>query len=105
MNDVSHAQVLAVITCPPSLEIELVDWLLSQDRGAGFSSASVNGHSTRHDHLSIAEQVSGRQRRVQFQVQLSNELIDDFLESLKREFAGADLHYWIVPLLAGGHLG
>ena len=104
MNDMTHTQVLAVITSPPSLEIQLVDWLLSQNSGAGFSSMKINGHSTRHDHLSIAEQVSGRQRRVQFQVQLGSGALDQFLESLKREFAGADLHYWVVPLLAGGHL-
>jgi len=105
MNDISSAQVLAVITSPPSLETEIVDWLLSQDRGSGFSSANVNGHSTQHDHLSIAEQVSGRQRRVQFQVQLDAGVLDEFLESLKTVFSGADLHYWILPISAGGHLG
>ena len=98
-------QVLVVITSPPSLESQLVDWLLSQDGGTGFSSAAVHGHSTHHDDLSIAEQVSGRQRRLQFQVQLSADGFPDFLSALKCEFGGADLHYWVVPVLAGGHLG
>jgi len=98
-------QVLAVITSPPSLESQLVDWLLSQNGGSGFSSATVHGHSSHHDHLSIAEQVSGRQRRLQFQVQLSADRMDRFIELLETEFAGADLHYWVVPVLAGGHLG
>jgi hypothetical protein len=98
-------QVLVAITSPPSLESQLVDWLLSQDGGTGFSSATIHGHSTHHDHLSIAEQVSGRQRRVQFQVQIDANRLNDLLAALKGEFAGADLHYWVVPLLTGGHLG
>ena len=104
MNAPLPSQVLIVITSPPSLESQIVDWLLSQDGGTGFSSATVHGHSTEHDHLSIAEQVSGRQRRVQFQVRISTTRFDDFLAALEAEFNGADLHYWVVPLLAGGHL-
>lgn len=98
-------QVLVVITSPPSLESQLVDWLLSQRGGAGFSSVPVHGHSTRHDHLSIAEQVSGRQRRIQFQIQIDGSQLNGLLERLKSEFSGADLHYWAVPVLAQGHVG
>jgi hypothetical protein len=98
-------QVLIVITSPPSLESQLVDWLLLQNEGTGFSSSAAYGHSAHHDHLSIAEQVSGRQRRLQFQVQLEGERVEDFLDALQKDFAGADLHYWILPVLAGGQLG
>jgi len=98
-------QVLVVLASPPALESQLVDWLLSQEDGAGFSSSAIHGHSTRHDHLSIAEQVSGRQRRQQFQIQLPSARLDAFLEALQSEFSGADLHYWAIPVLAGGHLG
>jgi len=104
MNGSRPSQVLVVITSPPSLESQLVDWLLSHDGGAGFSSSAVHGHSTHHDHLSIAEQVTGRERRQQFQVQLDGARLDSFLVTLKAEFEGADLHYWVLPVLAGGHL-
>jgi len=104
MSETSNAQVLAVLTSPPSLEIPLVDWLLSRVGATGFSSTNVSGHSTRHEHLSIAEQVSGRQRRVQIQVQLDSAELDEFLESLQQEFAGADLHFWVMPILAAGRL-
>lgn len=97
-------QVLVTIISPPSLENQLVDWLLLQNGGTGFSSAIIHGHSSHHDHLSIAEQVSGRQKRLQFEVQFSSDRLKDFLGSLKRDFAGADLHYWVLPVLAGGHL-
>jgi Protein of unknown function (DUF3240) len=105
MNASIDGQVLAAITCSPALESQLIDWLLLQEGGAGFSSVQVHGHSTRHEHLSIAEQVSGRQRRLQFQIQLDAARLDEFLGGLKSEFAGADIHYWAVPILAGGHLG
>jgi Protein of unknown function (DUF3240) len=104
MNAPLTEQVLVVISSPPSLESQIVDWLLSNN-GSGFSSTAIHGHSTRHDHLSIAEQVSGRQKRIQFQVQMSAGDLDGFLGTLEGDFAGADLHYWALPLLAGGHLG
>jgi len=95
-------QVLVVLTGPPALESQLIDWLLSRDSGLGFSSSAVHGHSTRHDHLSIAEQVTGWQRRLQFQVQLDRSLLERFIAQLAEEFTGTDLHYWVIPLLAGG---
>ena len=104
MNAPLPEQVLVAITSPPSLESQLVDWLLSQDGGTGFSSTTVHGHSSHHDHLSITEQVSGRQKRVQFEVQISGSRLDRFLCMLESDFAGADLHYWVLPVLAGGHL-
>jgi hypothetical protein len=104
MNASLPEQVLVAITSPPSLESQLVDWLLSQDGGTGFSSSAVQGHSSHHDHLSIAEQVSGRQKRVQFEVQISGSRLDTFLGTLESDFAGADLHYWVLPVLAAGHL-
>jgi len=100
----STEQVLVVLTGPPALEGQLIDWLLLREDGQGFSSSAVNGHSTKHDHLSIAEQVSGRQRRVQFQVQLERSHLEEFMKELVTDFPGTDLHYWAIPLLAGGHL-
>jgi len=97
-------QVLVVLTGPPALESQLIDWLLLREGGLGFSSSEVHGHSTRHDHLSIPEQVSGRQRRLQIQVQLDRSLLEDFIAELAEEFTGADLHYWVIPLLVGGDL-
>ena len=105
MNPPLPEQVLVTLTSPPSLESQIVDWLLSQNGGTGFSSATIHGHSTRHDHLSIAEQVSGRQKRMQFQIQMSGRRLDGFIEMLTADFGGADLHYWVLPVLAGGHLG
>jgi hypothetical protein len=104
MNTSLPEQVLVAITSPPSLESQIVDWLLSLNGGTGFSSVTVHGHSSHHDHLSIAEQVSGRQKRIEFEVQISGSRLSEFLDTLAADFAGSDLHYWVLPVLAQGHL-
>jgi hypothetical protein len=104
MSTSEFEQVQIVLTIPPALETRLIDWLLLADGGIGFSSYSVFGHSSRHDHLSIAEQVQGRQKRIQFQVHISFSRLETFMSELSAQFAGADLHYSVAPLLAGGHL-
>lgn len=102
MNTEQH---LLVLSAPPALEEALIDWLLEHGEGAGFTTQPVSGHSSRHGHLSLAEQVSGRQRRVQFQVHATADRVRALLEGLQREFQGGDVHYWIAPLAAVGNFG
>ena len=75
------SESLVILNAPPSLEEALVDWLLAHGSGTGFTSFPAEGHSTRHDNLSTAEQVSGRQRRQQFQVQMASAAVDEFLNA------------------------
>lgn len=93
-------QALVVITTAPNLEEPIIDWLLAREQQTGFTSMPVFGHSSRHDHLSSAEQVSGRQRRLQFQIQLDVAGVKPFVQELGEEFECADLHYWIQPLFS-----
>jgi len=95
---------LITLTVPPAIEETLVDWLLQSATHAGFSSFPVNGHSSREEGLSLAEQVEGRKKQIRFQMHISNAEIPSFLESLKRDFTGAGVHYWISPLLDAGHV-
>ena len=104
MTTTNDSQVLVVLTSSPAVENELIDWLLSREDEIGFTSCAVHGHSANYDHLSIAEQVIGRQRRHQIQVLLQQSLLDEFLSSLVAELGDIDLHYWVVPVLAGGRL-
>jgi hypothetical protein len=104
MVETSYSQVLVVLTCSPALESQLIDWLLSRDEETGFTSSAAYGHSARHDHLSIAEQVIGRQRRQQVQVVLEHAALNGFLESLHADLGEIDLHYWVVPVLASGRV-
>jgi hypothetical protein len=101
--EVAHA--LVVLNVPPKLEDAIVDWLLSRDDGAGFTSFPVAGHSTNHDHMSAAEQVSGSQRRQQFQIQLPANAVDRLVRELRAQFGAAGVHYWVIPVIEGGSVG
>lgn len=104
MNDGSAAQVLVVLTAPPEIGDLIVDWLLARDVPLGFTSSLVSGHSTNHEGLSTAEQVRGRQNRLQFQVQMPADASEEFLAEAAASIAAAGVHYWVVPVIAGGHL-
>jgi hypothetical protein len=105
MIDNTSGEVLVVLTTPPEIGELIVDWLLARDAPLGFTSTTVAGHSTRHDGLSTAEQVRGSQERLQFQVQMPAADADDFLSGAAEAFGAAGIHYWSVPVLAGGQLG
>ena len=96
--------VLLVLSVRPALEEPMVDWLLTWRGDTGFTRVLVEEHSAEHGHLSAAEQVKGRQRRVQFQVRMPGEGLDALLTSAREQFGSADVHYWVLPLLDGGHL-
>jgi hypothetical protein len=95
---------LVNIAASPAIEETLVDWLLEFDGQAGFTSYPVDGHSSRAQGLTLAEQVAGRKRQLHFQVHLPEADLPVFLDRLKRDFAGAGLHYWVSPVIEAGHL-
>jgi hypothetical protein len=97
-------QCLLVIVAAPALEEPLVDWLLAREDCPGFSSQASAGHSRRHQDLSLAEQVAGRRRQVMFHVHLDREAARALIADLREAFAGAGLHYWLLPVLAAGSL-
>jgi len=99
------ANVLLTINVAPALEDVVVDWLLGRGLDQGFTCYRVDGHGSDHERFSIAEQVRGRQRRVEFRVLLEEQARDALLESLAAEFFGADLFYFMTPVLQMGHLG
>ena len=105
MNPASHPEVLVVLTVAPALEEPVIDWLLARPESSGFTSSQSFGHSARNEHLSPREQVTGRQRRTQFQVAMQEHQLDAFLADARRTFTGADIHYWVLPVIAEGRLG
>ena len=90
---------LVIINAPSSLEEMLVDCLLTLESEHGFSSFPVNAHHHENLGLSLAEQVSGRQRQICFQIHIDEDGAKLLLEQLKAEFSGAGLQYWVVPML------
>jgi hypothetical protein len=104
MNAPLTDDVLVVLTTAPALQEPVVDWLLEHLGGGGFTGVPVAGHSSRLEGLSADEQVSGRQRRYQFQIQMDVERVEGFLAGLGEAFSGADIRYWMLPVVGAGSL-
>ncbi len=100
----SHQQQLLVLSVPPALSDSLVDWLLENENARGFTSSTVRGHSRDTRDYNITEQVTGRQKRVQFQLVGKTDAIQDLISSLKTDFHQTGVHYWVVPILDEGQL-
>ncbi len=83
---------MLVLNLPPALEGEMVDYLLSQTATNGFTSYKTMGHGD-HENYSIAEQVSGRRARVQFELLLEEEALSGLVAGLEKE-VGKDITYW-----------
>ncbi len=94
--------VLLVLNITPELEEELVDYLLSREEVGGFTSYPVHGHGEQ-GRLSIAEQVSGRRKRVQFEILLPEPQVDNLIAGLAEE-VGKGIHYWQLSVIRSGHL-
>lgn len=95
----SHDLFLVTINVPTALEDAMVDCLLTFESAQGFSSFPVNAHDHQNRGLSLAEQVSGRQRKMRFQMFIDNQNLPALLSKLKAEFTGSGLHYWVMPVL------
>lgn len=95
---------ILTLNVPPSLEEAVVDCLLTFESEQGFTSYAVNSHHHINDGLSVAEQVSGRQKKIRFQMYVAEENLSALLSRLKQEFSGVGVHYWVLPVLEDGYL-
>ena len=95
-------EFLVTLNVPPSLEEAMVDCLLTFESEDGFSSYPVNAHDHRNEGLSLTEQVSGRQKKIRFQMYLPEQGFSDLLDKLKNEFDGSGIHYWVLPVIRNG---
>ncbi len=95
---------LLTIIVPVALEDSMIDWLLENPLAEGFTSFPVSGHGASEQRLSLAEKVSGRSRRIMFQIHLDRAAADRILQQLKKDYANTDMHFMLYPLLDAGHL-
>ncbi len=93
---------LVTLGVPPSLEDNVVDCLLTLESERGFSSLQINAHHHLNQGLSIAEQVTGRQKEIRFEIRVSEEGLQELLQQLRLEFSGSQLYYWVSPVLQSG---
>ncbi|MCX7086313.1 MAG: DUF3240 family protein [Methylococcales bacterium] len=98
----SSSEYLVTLNIPPSLEELVVDSLLLLETEHGFSSFEVNAHHHVNKGLSLAEQVTGRQKRIRFQLYVSVEKLPDLIAQLREDFAGSGIQYWVLPVVENG---
>lgn len=104
MTQDNAAQGLLILIANPKLEEMLVDFLLQQNTLSGFTSCQVSGHGTGKAavNLSLVEQVTGRQNRVQFMLHAALPVLHALIASLKDQFSNADIHFILQPVLETG---
>tara|TARA_R110002073_G_scaffold5431_1_gene33445 strand:- start:353 stop:679 length:327 start_codon:yes stop_codon:yes gene_type:complete len=93
---------MLVLNIAPELEEDLIDYLLSFEDLEGFTSVHVHGHGD-HISLTVAEQVTGRRKRAQYQLLLDDSIIPKVLAGLA-ESVGKDIVYWEQAIRNFGHV-
>lgn len=86
------------------MEETLIDWLLTQEDISGFSSMEIYGHGSRSTHLSLLEQVTGRQKRIQFLIHTQTEAAHRLVMDLQQRYPNTGLHYMVTPVLEAGQI-
>lgn len=95
---------LVLLNAPSSLEEAVVDCLLTLESEHGFSSFPVNVHHHENKGLSLAEQVSGRQKQICFQIHIDEDGSKLLLKRLQEDFSGSGIQYWMLPLQESGEI-
>ncbi len=102
----SDTPLLLTLIVPHELEEAVADTLLAHpELTTGFSSTSTEGHGSSIQLVEAAELVCGHVHRKRLDTVCSDQAkADAILALLRHAFAGANLYYWIVPVLAHGRL-
>lgn len=93
---------LLVLNINPELEEDLVDYLLGLDGIGGFTSYGVLGHGAGTE-LSLAEQVSGRRKRLQIELMLSQDQATRVVAGLAGN-VGGDIVWWEQAVTRSGRI-
>jgi hypothetical protein len=92
------------LLCPASLEEQILDVLLMHPDLVLFTSTRTAAHGLAFGALSANEQVLGRALATEIQVLVRASDKDALLETVRQEFPGAGLRYWITPVTQAGDL-
>lgn len=93
-------KTMLILSVPPAQEEDMVDYLLEHPSVEGFTSLSANGHGNAST-MTVSEQVTGRRKRVQFQVILEDTDVPAVTAELSAR-VGQDIVYWQVPVSGFG---
>jgi hypothetical protein len=99
------ALVLVTLVVSPTVADALIDWLLQQPLIRGFSSHDGMDHGHDPQQFTVTEQVAGGRPRTFFSAVLPQAALAAFLQGLRADLAGTEVHYWATPAMAHGCLG
>lgn len=97
-----NEEFVITLNAPPSLEEAIVDCLLTFEADHGFSSFPVSAHDHKNEGLSLAEQVTGRQRKIRFQMTVEKQDLPSLINRLKADFSGSGIIYRVLPIIERG---
>lgn len=93
------------LLCPPGAEEKLLDrLLLSTGMVKVFTSTTTAAHGLSHENMDQAEQVLGRSRATSIQVILSASDKTALLDTIRQQFAGTGMRYWITAVTEAGEV-
>jgi hypothetical protein len=102
--DAGAGKVVVTLDVAPELQERVVDWLLARSDVATFTSSAVSAYGADSHGFSVAEQVSGRQRRVEVAIELPADAVEGWLRDLATAFVAVDVAYRVTPVLLSGRL-
>lgn len=91
-------QGLLILVIAPNLEELFIDLLLEDSAIVGFTSSHVSGHGATSAKLSLMEQVTGRQQRIQLMVYGAMSDLQNLVNHVKAKFSGAGVRYILLPV-------
>lgn len=98
-------EVLLSLTLPEDIAQEVEDLLLSRpDLVHGFTVSRADGHGAGVSLSAASELVSGHSPRMQIRMIGDEAELRGVLAMLKDELPGANLYYWLVPVIEAGRL-
>jgi hypothetical protein len=98
------AEYCLTLLCTPDLEERVLDTLLLAEELTIFTSAPAAVHGLAHERLGDTEQVLGRAFATQVQALVPAASCAALLDIIQREFAGANLRYWVTAVQESGVL-
>ena len=98
------SELCLTLLCPPAVEEKLLDLLLLSPHTAVFTSTPTAAHGQALGGFDQTEQVLGRAFATQVQLVISDAARQPLLDSLRAQFTGAGLRYWIIPVNEAGEI-
>lgn len=92
------------LVCPPFAEENLLDLLLLSPNVTFFTSTVTASHGMSHENMDQTEQVLGRSHATEIQVILSVANKGPLLDSLRQQFSGIGLRYWLSAVTEAGEI-